>query len=211
MNPAGYVMRILMKPLYAILLSVLVTGCHQFVDSGSLQDFRVGMSKSDVLELLIRSGDVTDVIPETDKDISLKGRDLLDGEKIKEASSHGALGILNRKKNLRVEVYFAGDRVSGVIGSRLHKDNRLGIRSGLSKDEVVDIILKLAANEEITNIVNMAEGGGWRSTKNLTQEEFDQYDHWGFHRLSERSYIKLHFSEGVLSSIERTWSPIELP
>jgi hypothetical protein len=110
-----------------------------------------------------------------------------------------------------VEVYFAGDRVSGVIGSQLHKDNRLGIRSGLTKDEVVEIILKLAVNKEITTIFNIAENGYWRRVNNLNQEEFNQYDHWGFSPLSEYSYIKLHFSDGVLSSIEREWSPIELP
>lgn len=191
-----------------IVLGVIAASCESDYKNEVHPYLKMGSDKEAVIDQLRESGEVSNVRPE----VANKIRATSVGPMLDKVLEENGI-VLNGPK-FYLKISFENDLVQSVFSPPYTTYDRVDISVGQIRSSTRKSILYLFRDGVIQDVYNFLPNSRWISLATISpadKEYLRRYDDWMFHEIGTHSATKLRFESGQLVSIDRKWSPIELP
>lgn len=199
----------------AIFIMFFNISCSEGFDSNEkLLGLSIGDTKEQVLTRLNDNASVTHIRPDVTHQFVVKANSGKIDSSISKMLKAPGIVIEGESPKLQIKLTFKDDHIASVYLAPVNKNEDLRMKVGMTREEVARALIDHLVNRKVDRIFNYMPESDWIDVKNISENEKDilfSADVWLFNEIDKHSYIKIHFSDGVLSSIDYKWTPIELP
>jgi hypothetical protein len=187
----------------------ILCGCERVIDSGKFNSLKIGESKTEVIDGLIASGNVSSVKPDIQKKV------LIDESSLGNiAELAGSAGIAVQGNKYSLQIHFESMIVSKLILSPSSKGKTFNIQEGMLQEDVLSIIKNIIKKNNSFTAFNFPAGSKWIMLDDMSQNNrayLESFNTWSYHEDDKHSYTLLIFDKEGLNKIIYSWSPFELP
>ena len=196
--------------LFIFLNVLLISSCEKVVETGEFNNLKIGSSKKQVIDALVKDKNIDSVQPALEEEISIDKSNLSKFSELEKS-----VGIVLRGPKFNAEILFVNNKVGSVKLAPVNKEESYGIVTGQIKSETLKIIKEIIRTKEKFYAFNVIPDSRWvilnQSLSDDNVSYLSRYDVWAYHENNTRSRTLLVFSDNKLSKVRYSWSPVELP
>lgn len=201
-------------PLVFAVIAVMLAACERSFDEGEFRGLKIGSTKKQVLEVLVRDNDVRHVSPATPVGILVDRSSIENLDLLYAAEGIGFAGSRVEFPSISVRIFFAADTVVKLDFAPPKLQDDFGLRIGQTRPQVLERLERVIRAEPSFRAQGFVVDFRSISLDEITVEGIAfimRHDTWLYNTNHEYSTTTLWFSDDTLVKIRHYWSPIELP
>ncbi len=197
-----------------VIIAITLLACERTFDEGEFHGLKIGSTKKQVLDILVRADNVTHIHPTVAFEVTVDQASIENMDLLYAADGIGLRGSRSEFPTIGAQIEFADDRVSKLTFFPPKNPDHFGLELGQTKSQVLERLENVIRSEPLFRVGKFVVGHRWVKLDEMTEKDIAylaRHDTWRYKEKHEYSNTTLWFSDNTLVRISYWWSPIELP